>query len=500
MAVGTKNFYEFSGFRFDAHKLRLNYAENDVVLPPKSLEALKLLLESEGEIVTREYMMDALWGEAFVEEANLTVAVSRLRKALASFNGGETFIQTVPRRGYRFVGDAKETIQIKPQPTVIQNGNGHAGANGHSSASDVQPAESALQPANRSMWIWFGISAVVLISLLAGFSALNTQADSARSGIAKANEAFAEGENLIKKREPCPSIPYFREAIAHDARFGRAYANLAAAQAMCGSLEGIEENIAKALSFDPRSAEAHATDGFLRTFVQWDWSGAERSLRRAVELDPDSAMAHHWLGVNLSIRGQLGEAEGEMRRAIDLDPQSPLYLADLCQVIYFSRAYDYALDYCGRAQALDSEFGFANWYLRDIHMMLGNEKIAADYEIKLQYGAMSASTKTVEREILERDGLHAYRRHLLDKYLKEWNSNLIAVEHRRNYCHYIGSLYTALGDKENALLWLDNAVSMTEGARPFTLPFLGVDPYYDILRDDPRFGRILKKINLSAGS
>ncbi|MBK8467449.1 MAG: winged helix-turn-helix domain-containing protein [Chloracidobacterium sp.] len=500
MAVGTKNFYEFSGFRFDAHKLRLNYAENDVELPPKSLEALKLLLESGGEIVTREYLMSALWGEAFVEEANLTVAVSRLRKALASFNGGETFIQTVPRRGYRFVGDAQETIQIKPQPTVIENGNGHAEENRNGSVSLVQPAESAPQPANRSTRIWFGISAAVLISLLAGFTAWNTQADSARSGVAEANEAFAAGEMLIKKRDPCPSIPYFREAVAHDAKFGRAYANLAAAQAMCGSLDGVEENIAKALSFDPRSAEAHATDGFLRTFVQWDWAGAERSLRRAVELDPDSAMAHHWLGVNLSIRGQLGEAQGEMRRAIDLDPQSPLYLADLCQTYYFSRAYDHALDYCGRAKALDPEFGFANWYLRDIHMMLGNEKIAADHEIELQYGHMSDSAKTIEREILERDGLQAYRRLLLDKYLKEWNSNQIKPENRRNHCHYIGSLYTALGDKENALHWLDNAVSMTDGPPPFTLPYLSVDPYYDILHDDPRFQKILKKINLSTGS
>lgn len=394
------------------------------------------------------------------------------------------------------LGEPRETGEATPQPIV--NGNGHAQAgNDHpsflQSARQTDGAKGRF--VSRARLIVF---AAIVVGLLAGFAIWNRQQTSrAISSIPEANEAFAAGEELIKKRSPCPSVPYFREAAARDPQFGRAFANLAAAQAMCGSLEGIEENIAKALVLDPRSAEAHATDGFLRTFMHWDWDGAERSLRRAVELDPESAMAHHWLGVYLSIRGRFGEAQGEMRRAIDLDPGSPLYLADLCQVFYFAEAFDYAMHYCGRSQALDPDFSFTNWYLRDIYVALGDEKTAAGYEIKMQYDGMSESPKTIERETLEREGLQAYWRHKLDKQLKEWNDNQVKPENRRGHRAEMGSLYARLGDKENALRWLDEAISIEDGPRAFFLPYIGVDPIYKFLRDDPRFEGILQKKDLS---
>ncbi|MFN0278424.1 MAG: winged helix-turn-helix domain-containing protein [Pyrinomonadaceae bacterium] len=505
MAVGTKNFYEFSGFRLDAHKLRLNYKEHLVELPPKSLEALKLLLESNGETVTREDLLTKLWGDTFVEEANLTVAISRLRKALASFNGGETFIQTIPRRGYRFVGDARETIEIKAQPVVIENARPQAETNGNHAAILPSPTPALPTPVDQTAShsksrVWFMVLALISVGLLAAFALWNAQADRPGSSIPEANEAFVAGDTLLKKRSPCPSIPYFREAVARDPNFGRAYASLAAAQAMCGFLDGIDDNIEKALTLDPRSAEAHATNGFLRTFVHWDWDGAERSLRRALELNPDLAMAHHWLGVVLSIRGQLSEAAGEMKRAIDLDPQSPLYHADLCQIYYFVRAYDYALDHCGRAQGIDPNFGFTNVYLRDIHMALGDEKTASEYEIKLQYKGISDSPKSTERQILELEGLQAYRRYRLDKLLKQWHDSQVKPEDRHHTRANIANLYAATGDKENALTWLDAAVSESKGLGGFGLPFIGVDPIYDILRGDPRFEHILAKMNLSRPS
>ncbi len=121
MASEIKKFYEFGEFRFDAQKLRLEHNGEAVSLPPKSLETLKLLLEQRGKMVSRENLMDELWAESYVEEANLTVTVSRLRKAFSAYNKDETFIQTVPRRGYRFVADAQEKIEIVEQPIIIEN-------------------------------------------------------------------------------------------------------------------------------------------------------------------------------------------------------------------------------------------------------------------------------------------------------------------------------------------------------------------------------------------
>ncbi len=337
-----------------------------------------------------------------------------------------------------------------------------------------------------------------MIGIAAAFAAWNwSETGETWSQNAQANQAFLNGDVSLKKRLPCDSIPYFQEAVTHDPNFARAYANLAAAQAMCPAIEGVEENIARALALNPNSAEARATDGFIRMFRHWDWEGAEISLRRAVALNPNSATAHHWLGVYLSIRGRLSEAKGEMRRAIDIDPTSPLYHADLGEVYYFLRDFDFAADYCQKALALDSDFHFANLYLRDIHLVLGQEKEAMEYEIKAVSYGKPLDFVTKMRETLERDGFRGYWQYQLDQKLNEWNGNNVSPERRDAYRYQIARLYAALGDKENALRWFDEAVSVHEGIRPFKLAYLGVDLRYDALRDDPRFAEILRKINLT---
>ena len=71
-------------------------------LPPKALDLLVALVEQEGDVVTKDELMKRVWPDTFVEEANLSVNVSALRKALGDQAGGGPYIETVPRRGYRF--------------------------------------------------------------------------------------------------------------------------------------------------------------------------------------------------------------------------------------------------------------------------------------------------------------------------------------------------------------------------------------------------------------
>jgi DNA-binding winged helix-turn-helix (wHTH) protein/TolB-like protein/tetratricopeptide (TPR) repeat protein len=120
MASEIKRYYEFGSFRFDAQKLSLEFGNENVSLPPKSLRTLKVLLEHRGETVAREALMSEIWQETFVEDSNLTVAVSTLRKTLALLSGPEVMIQTVPREGYRFIADVNETVHISEQPLVVE--------------------------------------------------------------------------------------------------------------------------------------------------------------------------------------------------------------------------------------------------------------------------------------------------------------------------------------------------------------------------------------------
>src|SRR5262245_49239419 len=75
-----------------------------VHLPPKTLAVLHLLMEQVGQLVTKDALLEAVWPEAVVSDAVLTVCIGELRKALRDSAQAPRFIQTVHRRGYRFIG------------------------------------------------------------------------------------------------------------------------------------------------------------------------------------------------------------------------------------------------------------------------------------------------------------------------------------------------------------------------------------------------------------
>ena len=103
MAEQTSDFYEFGRFRVKSDERLLLRGEDLVPLTPKAFDILLTLLENDGRIVNKDDLMKKVWPNTFVEEGNLTQNVSLLRKALGESANGPQFIETVPRRGYRFV-------------------------------------------------------------------------------------------------------------------------------------------------------------------------------------------------------------------------------------------------------------------------------------------------------------------------------------------------------------------------------------------------------------
>jgi DNA-binding winged helix-turn-helix (wHTH) protein len=96
--------YEFGDFRLEPAEHRLLRSDVPVPLAPKAFELLVALISQHGHLVTRETLMQTVWSDSFVEETNLTVNISLLRKALGNMPGGQPWIATVPKRGYRFDG------------------------------------------------------------------------------------------------------------------------------------------------------------------------------------------------------------------------------------------------------------------------------------------------------------------------------------------------------------------------------------------------------------
>jgi TolB-like protein/Tfp pilus assembly protein PilF len=106
--------YEFHGFRLEEAQRRLLYQGQPVPIKPKTLDLLLFLIEMRGQLVVKDDLMREVWPDAIVEENNITVTMSILRKTLGD-RVEEQFIETVPRRGYRFVA---EVIEMSPAPAV----------------------------------------------------------------------------------------------------------------------------------------------------------------------------------------------------------------------------------------------------------------------------------------------------------------------------------------------------------------------------------------------
>jgi len=96
-------FYEFGSFRIDTRE-RLLFRNGELIpLPPKVYDTLLALVENSGHTIAKEELMKTVWPDSFVEDANLSVNISALRKALGGGSPEEQHIETVPRRGYKFV-------------------------------------------------------------------------------------------------------------------------------------------------------------------------------------------------------------------------------------------------------------------------------------------------------------------------------------------------------------------------------------------------------------
>ena len=112
----TKVLFEFDQFRFDPAERLLLREGKPVQLTPKAFDILQLLVENNGRLLSKEELMSRIWPNSFVEEANLTVNISALRKTLGDRRDGGEYIETVPKRGYRFVAEVTELLEESEAP------------------------------------------------------------------------------------------------------------------------------------------------------------------------------------------------------------------------------------------------------------------------------------------------------------------------------------------------------------------------------------------------
>src|SRR5579864_1019054 len=175
MSQRGKGFYTFGDYRVDPTERAL-YGRDDLIqLTPKAFDTLLALVERAGHVVSKEELMQAVWPDTFVEEGNLNGNIFALRRALGESNGHK-FIETVPRRGYRFLLPVKLVIE-EPEPIIERHTRASIVAEeeddeatailplaGEASAKALAPAKAA-----RGREILAGIACVVVLAAAAAY-------------------------------------------------------------------------------------------------------------------------------------------------------------------------------------------------------------------------------------------------------------------------------------------------------------------------------------------
>jgi DNA-binding winged helix-turn-helix (wHTH) protein/Tfp pilus assembly protein PilF len=293
------------------------------------------------------------------------------------------------------------------------------------------------------------------------------------------------------------SRDYFHAAVGADPAYALGYCGLnsyygfGAAWGMLPPREGwpkAEEAITKALELDDQLAEAHTGFAALKMVYYRDWAGAEREARRAVELNPRFEEGHYVYSFLLTVMGRFDEAVEACRRALKIDPFSVRINRHLGDSFYYARRYDEAIGQYHQTLELDPHDAPAHESLGDAYeqkglqaeavaewqrALAGDEDLSAVLSSAYAGGGFDRAVRAVARGKLER--------------LKE------GVE-RGGYVPaiYFARAYARLNDKGRALRHLSEAC----GERNAYALLINVDPHYDSLRADPRFGSLLEGAKL----
>src|SRR5690349_4284422 len=125
MPSGPQQIYEFGPFRVDGTERTLLRDGSPIALTDKVFDLLWVLVQNRGHAVPKAELMQALWPDTVVEENNLTVNMSTLRKALGESAGQRRYIETLSRRGYRFVADVRESalgaLPLGTLPPIVRH-------------------------------------------------------------------------------------------------------------------------------------------------------------------------------------------------------------------------------------------------------------------------------------------------------------------------------------------------------------------------------------------
>lgn len=623
MSHPVSHLYSFGQFAIDVDQKVLLQNGVPLAVTPKVFETMLVLVENAGRVVDKETLMVRVWPGTFVEEANLTFNITQLRKALGDSARKPEFVETVSRRGYRFIAPVVVTrtepmVPVEsPRPSVsrvskawlgiiaisiivvalgggwwlrnrrtrvtqpptgklmlavlpFQNltGDGsqdyfsdglteemitqlgsldprHLGVIARTSVMHYKNSLAPLDQIGRELNVQYVLEGSVrresdkvritaqLIQIkdqthlwsreydrdvshllllqeqiaqeVAGDIQLTIEnnqhpAEARQASLTpeayEAYDLYLKGEYFFNKRTGYgfeQAITYFLRATEKDPSSARAYAGLADCYALIGAYSGrsqaefmpkAREAALRAITLDETLAEAHTALALIVQNYDWDWQTAGREFQRAIELNPNYATAHHWYAEHLTWLGRFDEALQESERARQLDPLSLIIAADNGAILYYSRQYDRAIAQFLAVREMDPNFPRS--YLIDAAYEQKGQCNAARTNVEKLHAIAESAWVLAEIVIVDAcSGERTEARQAMSRLLK-------LNRHQQIDSAVLLEAYASLRDKDQAFAYLERAYAQ----HSVNLTKLKVEPRFDLLREDPRFQEMERRVGL----
>ena len=320
----------------------------------------------------------------------------------------------------------------------------------------------------------------------------------------EAYEAFLRGRHAARdsgRAGLLKGIEYFEEAVQKDPGFALPWAELSHADNMLCFLEGLplsgraRTTMNKALELDPKLGEAQLLVGDTKFYWEWDWLGGLAAFRHAAELDPGSAEARAHYGIALYHMGRYQEALPELQRAHQLDPLVYMNAGPVGAILRKTGQQLRAVEHFKKV--IELEPNRAGYYrgLASVYEDLGrHEEAVAAYLNAERLGNPKPEPVKALEEAFAAGGIEAFRkkREALDR--EQLTQNLKQLQQQAKRARVpplqFANIYARLGQKDEALQWLERAYQ----ERCPNLFALKENAVWDPLRSDPRFQDLLRRM------
>ncbi len=460
--------WTFGPYCIERDERVLRFDGRPVPLAPKVVETLVPFFETPGRVIAKPELMERIWPDGFVEEANLTQNVYVLRKLFERHQSGIA-IENVPKRGYRLVS----TAAVAPLAATC------------APASKARPRRAL--PALAAV-----VVAAAVIATIVAFSVRGGQHTATAYQLpARALQAYLLGQYDLRRGTPADlraAAAEFGALVREAPDSALGYAGLAEAKTSETFFAGSEterlrlgaDAVAlahRALAVDAGAAEAYTAAGAVETSIEHDDAAAAGDFREALRRDPHDLDALLWYGGELMNEGDPMRARALFRRALADDPAVPGAVASLAWSDFLLRDF-------GEAAALSQQLIRSRHLEQIAHLTLASADVQRrDYDEALrEVGVLERTPETRTQAIAMRSQIDALRgsRALALRTLRRLDAATNADAIGPWDVLALAAAYARLGRRDEAYAWLDR-VRATER------PQLARDPRFDPLRDDPRF-------------